>query len=294
VVLVLHGGYGTAEGAHRQFRFDADADAHGFVAVYPEGLYRAWNGGDCCGKPKAEGVDDVGFISAVIDDLAAHYPIDRRRVYATGMSNGSVMSHRLACDLSDRIAAIAGVAGQMGREFMKRCRPGRPVPVLHIHGTGDRCAVYLGGMTAGGCTAGPGKLGLRVCRPSDPPVPDPDHPPPGIHCLGRNPAFPELQTLWDPAPETVEFWKRHDRCGAEPARSTRTGAVEHLVYACAGAPVEFYRIEGGGHSWPGGGPGACCEPNREPNRDIRANDVIWSFFEGKALPDPAMGPSRSP
>ncbi len=117
------------------------ADAEGFIVVHPEGIGRTWNGGVCCGEASREDVDDVGFVSAMIDEISASLCIDEKRVYATGMSNGGFMSHRLACELSDRIAAIAPVAGVLG---ITQCAPARPVPVLHFHGTDDNIVGYNG------------------------------------------------------------------------------------------------------------------------------------------------------
>lgn len=81
-------------------------------------------------------VDDVGFVSDLIEDLAKNFPIDRKRVFATGISNGGMLSYRLACELSDKIAAIAPVAATGG---ITECKLKRPVPTLHFHGKKDSC-----------------------------------------------------------------------------------------------------------------------------------------------------------
>lgn len=123
-----------------------EADTQGFVAVHAEGtgLSRSWNGGLCCGNGMRDDVDDVGFVRAMLEDIAAQVCVDRSRVYATGMSNGGFLSHRLACEASDIIAAIAPVAGVMGVPF-DGCAPPRPVPVMHFHGTADAIVPYGGG-----------------------------------------------------------------------------------------------------------------------------------------------------
>lgn len=122
------------------------SDAEGFVAVYPEGWggAKSWNGGLCCGDAASMDLDDVGLVRAIIDDVASRVCIDRRRVYSTGMSNGGFLSHRLACEASDVIAAIAPVAGVIGVP-MESCTPGRAVPVIHFHGTSDLLVPYNGG-----------------------------------------------------------------------------------------------------------------------------------------------------
>ena len=129
--------------------FNAQADAAGFVAVYPNGSGRklAWNGGDCCGEAAANQVDDVGFVRTLIEDLSTLINIDRKRVYATGFSNGAIMAYRLACELSDQIAAIAPVGATQG---MPNCQPGRPVSIQHFHGTEDRLNPYESGYGPGG------------------------------------------------------------------------------------------------------------------------------------------------
>jgi polyhydroxybutyrate depolymerase len=114
---------------------NAKADEAGFLAVYPDGTgcwwSYFWNVGDCCGPPVREGVDDVAFIDALLDDLAGAYSVDPKRDFAAGMSNGAMMAYRLASELSGRIPAVATVAGTMATEG---CSPTRPVPVLHVHG----------------------------------------------------------------------------------------------------------------------------------------------------------------
>ena len=129
VVLNFHGGGGNAEAQQKYSRMDALADAEGFLVVYPDGTGRmadkllTWNAGTCCAYSVTNNVDDVGFTLALLADLEARQPVDRRRVYATGLSNGAMMAWRLAVEASDRIAAIAPVAG-------RRCSrwAGRPVP----------------------------------------------------------------------------------------------------------------------------------------------------------------------
>lgn len=144
LVLNFHG-YGSNTLAQRLWtEMDVTADAHGYVVAYPEGLDESWNAGVCCGTSAVNGVDDVGFVRAVINDIAERGCIDRSRVYATGMSNGGFLSHRLACEASDVIAAIGPVAGVLGIDS-SACTPSRPVPVVHFHGTADTIVEYDGG-----------------------------------------------------------------------------------------------------------------------------------------------------
>jgi polyhydroxybutyrate depolymerase len=138
VVLALHGA--TMNGPMMAWFSDLNrkSDKVGFLAVYPNGTGTRssffWNGGNRCGAAMENKVDDVAFVNALLDDLMRAFPVDARRVYATGMSNGAVMTYRLAAELSDRIAAVAPVAGSVGTEAVQ---PRRPLSVLHFHGTRD-------------------------------------------------------------------------------------------------------------------------------------------------------------
>lgn len=142
LVLVLHGGFGSAEQAERSYGWDQLADSEKFVVAYPDGVNRAWNvnGGGCCGRPARENVDDVGFISAAVADVAKNVSINASHVYATGMSNGGMMSYTLACDTT-LFAAIGPVSGTQ----VDPCRSPHPASVMAIHGTADPLIPYGGG-----------------------------------------------------------------------------------------------------------------------------------------------------
>jgi polyhydroxybutyrate depolymerase len=142
LVIVMHGYSGSARQVERDYKWDGFADSAKFVVAYPDGLGRAWNvdGETCCGRSGRTGVDDVGFIRAAVADIAKNVGIDAARVYATGMSNGGIMSYTLAC-ATDIFAAIGPVAGTQ----LNACRSPRPMSVMHIHGTADRLVPYGGG-----------------------------------------------------------------------------------------------------------------------------------------------------
>jgi len=148
LVVVFHGGGGNGERARTQTRMSELAEHEGFIAVYPNGSgalpnrFLTWNTGSCCGYAKKNAIDDVAFVRALLDSLEAAYKIDRSHVYATGLSNGGMMSHMMACALSDRFAAVAPVSGELSMD----CAPGNPVSVLIIHGTADRNLPYDGGV----------------------------------------------------------------------------------------------------------------------------------------------------
>ncbi len=145
VVFVLHPLTQNREWGKLAADMVAKSESEGFIAVFPEGTLGSWNGGTCCGAASQTSVDDVLFIREIharLRDLAC---MDPSRVYATGLSNGAFMSHRLACEASDIITAVAPVAGVLGIP-QSECRPTRPVPVLQIHGTADPLVPYRGGL----------------------------------------------------------------------------------------------------------------------------------------------------
>jgi polyhydroxybutyrate depolymerase len=143
LVLNFHGYAGSPTQEEGLTLMDARSDASGFLLVYPQGTgtIESWNAGACCGTAAQSNLDDVGFIGTLLDTLEAKLCVDTKRVFATGMSNGGFLSHRLGCELADRIAAIAPVAGVMG---IPSCNPSRPVPVIEFHGTSDSIVPYDG------------------------------------------------------------------------------------------------------------------------------------------------------
>lgn len=132
LVVMMHGGGGSAKHAERAYGWNQEADAAGFVVAYPDGKDRTWNAGDCCGGAAREDVGDVAFITALVGDLQDEFGISGDRTFATGMSNGAMMTYRLACE-AELFAAIAPVAGTI----MTACDDPAPVSLLHIHGLDD-------------------------------------------------------------------------------------------------------------------------------------------------------------
>jgi polyhydroxybutyrate depolymerase len=148
LVLVLHGGGGAPQGMAKITKFNEKADAEKFIVVYPAGSGRfesrflTWNSGNCCGYALDDNIDDSGFIRTLIDQLQKELKIDESRIYVTGLSNGAMMSYRLACELSDKIAAIGVVAGAFNYQ---PCTPSHTVSVIILHGTADQHVLYIGG-----------------------------------------------------------------------------------------------------------------------------------------------------
>jgi polyhydroxybutyrate depolymerase len=140
LVLAFHGLTLNAEDMIRISGLSEQADTSGFIVAYPNGTGEnsSWNAGRCCGEAAKNRVDDVGFVRALIDELAAMTNIDLHRVYATGFSNGAIFVYSLACKLSDRIAAIGPVSATQILDDQQDCHSSRSVPVIHFHGTADR------------------------------------------------------------------------------------------------------------------------------------------------------------
>ena len=222
LVLVLHGGGGNGANAEKMTGFTEKAVREKFIVVYPEGTGRlgkllTWNAGHCCGYAMEKKADDVGFINALLDKLVADYPVDPKRVYVTGLSNGGMMTHRLGIELSHRIAAIAPVvAALFGDEQM----PSRPVSAVMINGMLDKSVPHLGGAPGGRFTDAWEGTPVR------------------------------------PAPAQADFWAAANGCKSSPDRQER-GAIVLSQYRCpAGRDVALYLVKDNGHAWPGGKPGS--------------------------------------
>jgi len=142
LVINMHG-FGS-DATQQQFYAEMDqvADTANFIVVYPFGIADSWNSGQIWSYNP--GINDVTFISALIDTMAINFSINTSMVYACGMSNGGFMSYKLACELEDKIAAISSVTGVMADSVFASCQTDRPVPIMHIHGTADPTVPYAG------------------------------------------------------------------------------------------------------------------------------------------------------
>jgi len=251
VVLMFHGGGGSGRQLQEaSAEMDPIADREGFVTVYPDGTgaLRTWNGGGCCGAAVTQNTDDVGFVSALLDHIEASLCVDRNRVFASGMSNGAILSHRLGCELAERLAAIAPVAGT---DLTSSCRPTRPIPVMHTHGTADGHVPWAGGEGCG----------------------------------------PTTDVDFTSVPETLERWRARNGCSmATRVTFTQgNGSCETYEGCAAGADVILCSIDGGGHSWPGGKPPADvvdCSGNGPQSASFFASEAIWKFFSAHPMQRP--------
>ena len=217
LLMVLHAESGSGKGLKKFVRggLNKIADKEGFIVVYPEGVKRNWNDGRKVQDYKAhqKEIDDVGFISSLTDGLVEKANVDPKRVYVTGMSNGAMMAYRLACEASDKIAAIASVAGAMPEPIASQCSPARAVSILAINGTEDPIVPWEGG-------------DVKLNRQK----------------LGRVISVPE----------TIQQWVTRNGCPATPDVTTVSESVTRESFTgCSGADVSLFVVKGGGHTWPG-------------------------------------------
>ncbi|HZZ77323.1 MAG TPA: PHB depolymerase family esterase [Gemmataceae bacterium] len=244
VVLALHGA--AMDGSMMVWfsGLNKKSDEAGFIVAYPSGTgvgpFRTWNAGGFTGKMAEGRADDVAFIRKLLDDLGTVVKVDEKRVYACGMSNGGMMCYRLAAELSDRIAAIAPVAGTIAIDESK---PKRPVPVIHFHGTKDTFIPF------------------EMAK-------------------GKTPAFMKLKGVeesvqtWvklngcNKKPKTETISKDGDKM--KVTRTTYSGGKN-------GAEVVLVVIEEGGHTWPGQQPPVGFIGKSAMN--VSANDLMWEFFQ---------------
>ncbi len=265
LVFSFHGGGGTAEVASRM-GFSPLAEQEGFIVVYPEGLNKHWNDGRKSKKFTEQDakIDDVAFVLALLKKLQHEFRIDPARVYATGASNGGFFSHRLAIDASDKFAAVAVLIATLPKPFEKNFQPQRPMSILFMNGTADPFVPYNGGPItpnlmprlidskthdfqrgAGSSTDAAIKLWL--------------------HFNGLAGKKPRVERLPDKNP--------HDGCRV--VRRSWSGGK-------AGSQVVLYRIEGGGHTIPGG---VQYLPERIIGKtcgDFDGLKTIWRFFENSS------------
>lgn len=255
VVINFHGGGSNAKTQKWYSRMDRTADTEGFIAVYPNGTGAfgmrlfTWNAGNCCGVAAVTQVDDVGFTLSMLEDLARRTPVDHARIYATGLSNGSMMAYRLAAEASDRIAAVAGVAGAM---TLAHFAPKLPVPVMHIHSVDDMRALYEGGLG------------------------------PALPIADTRVFHPSVESM-------LKKWIAHNGCPQEAKAAdfveAREGPDEghtasRLVYSpCrGGTEVVLWKLTGAGHVWPGGQRDFVPLLLGTSSAIIDANSEMWRFF----------------
>lgn len=250
LVLALHGGGGHAEHMAENYGLQRKADEAGFIVAFPNGYsklpggkFATWNAGGCCGDARDKGIDDVGFLREVVKALSQRYRVDASRVFATGMSNGGMMSHRLACEAADVFRAVAAVAGT---DATDRCTSSRPIAVLHIHARDDTHVLFNGGA--------------------------------GADAFRDTSKVMDFVSV----PDTISRWVQRNHCTAAPQRTLDApGATCETTRGCAGGvSVQLCVTDTGGHSWPGAP--AQRRGKAAGSAALDANDQIWRFFDAAA------------
>ncbi len=247
LVVNFHGFTSNAAEQILLTRMNRSADSRNVIVVYPDGIGASWNAGDCCGDSWTNSIDDVQLTKDLLAKMESDYCVDPKRIFATGFSNGGFFSHRLGCEMSDVFGAIAPVSGVMGEDPAK-CTPSRPMPVLDFHGTSDPVVPYKGGTPV-----------IPIDLGSAFPI-----------------SFRSVQT-------TIDAWRAIDGCLGSGTVVYQNGDATCTEYGqCrGGAKVTHCKIDGGGHSWPGGLP---VPPLGKTSNDISASETILNFFDAHPLP----------
>lgn len=248
LLLALHGGGGNMElqAGDRFYKVISKSEKEGFIAIFPNGYskfpsqkFATWNAGNCCGDARDTNSDDVSFLRALIHEVRSKYNIDSKRIYSIGMSNGAMMSYRLACELSDVITGIGAVAGT---DNTTTCTPKNPISVMHIHAKDDTHVLFNGGA--------------------------------GEDAFKDKTKVTDFASV----PATIGKWVKLNECNPTPKRVLdKKGAYCDQYSKCKNnVKVELCVTENGGHSWPGGMKPRGVGPR--PSDAISATDTIWSFF----------------
>lgn len=248
LVLVIHGGAGTARGMVRitKRRWNALADEHGFYVVYPQGVDKIWDFGEGPVSDRLDqSVDDLTYFRNVIEVTSRQVIIDSDRIFATGLSRGAQASFFLACNLPGQIRAVMPVATNLPTYMVNECRSGPALGMALITGTADPQVPFGGGT---------------------------------ITVLGQR----RDQVL--SSEDTLKLWQRRNGCRGNPETQTIDANTRDSVsvsvrqWSCAGAPVRHYTVLGGGHTWPSGRQFLPVQTVGPVSRDIDAAVEGWSFF----------------
>ncbi len=247
LVLSFHGGMGTAEIQRDYYGWVKKSDEEGFAIAFPNGTSRlksgkfaTWNAGSCCGYSIESNSDDVGFVKKIIEDVKVKVSVDK--IFATGMSNGGMLSHRLACEMPDTFTAVAAVAGTNNYDD---CNPSKPISVMHIHGLQDDHVLFEGG-------CGP------KCR---------------IDGETEFVSVPETIEGW--------IGKNNCKKDPERILKNDKGYCELYSQCDDGTQVELCVAEDGGHSWPGAKLSPNKPESNRPSQAFSATDEVWNFFEAQ-------------
>jgi polyhydroxybutyrate depolymerase len=259
LVLDLHG-YSEGADVHLQMSgLGAFGDAHGFVTVTPQGQ------GPVARWDTTLGSTDLTFLGRVLDATEQQLCIDTNRVYVTGLSNGAFMTSAMACQYSDRIAAVAPVAGV---RIIEGCKPTRPVPIVAFHGTADGFVSYDGGI---------GRKALDL--------PAPDGSGRKLRDTLSSDQLKATASAKQSIPNIMAAWAKRNGCRAGDTETRVASDVTRLTYDCApAAATVLYRVTGGGHAWPGSSTSVAIEGIvGHTTMNVDADAIMWKFFVAHPL-----------
>jgi polyhydroxybutyrate depolymerase len=264
VVIVLHGAKLTGKILETVTGFDKLSNHENFIVAYPNAVYHQWNDGRAEGYTPAYGIDDVKYISSLMDTLIWKFNADPKRIYLTGFSSGGMMSMRLGRELTNRIAAIAPVSASFPIPALEQdVKPTLPLPVLMINGTHDQAFPWDGGDTK--------IVGVKV-GPVAPVMTTVDY---WVKANGGDSAAPEFQQC------------KHNR------KDSTTVDVSYFSTPTKSC-VLLFRVNGGGHTWPGSEvPLKYIPLLGRQNRDVSASELIWTFFKNYSRPEAPTLPVRT-
>lgn len=243
LVVMLHGACMNPMMTAYLTKFNDLADREGFLVAYPRGIDHRWNSG--LDFPRFPNADDVGFVARVIAEIETDYAIDTNRVYVTGSSNGGLLAHMVACQLSQTIAAAAPVVAAW--PVAAQCPPGEPVPIVMINSVDDPAIPWEGGALF-------------------------------KNNQGRILSVEDTVQFWvrrdnaNPTPEETRLPRREGQGESRVLRTFYKGQTPS-------GDVVYYRIEEAGHTWPGGSKFQLQWFSGNVNRDFDATEVIWEFFK---------------
>lgn len=249
IVMILHGGMGSGTKYLKSTKFARIGDEEGFISVFPNGMYKSWADARGVSKASKRDVDDVKFLTKLIDKVSKEYSIDSDRVYVAGISNGGFMVQTLACETSGKFTAFASVISSLPENLSNKCFKKRNTPMLLMNGTQDNYVPYNG---------------------------------------GEMPKFTKGGTI-ESTPNTIEFWKNMNQITEQPQiesidnidKSDGSKVVKHTYFKDEKPQVVLYKIIGGGHGVPG------SFTKRNPrifklgyvNQDIIGEQEVWNFFK---------------
>lgn len=265
VVFALHGAGMNIESMRALTFLEVTADRNGFIAVFPQGVQGGWN---CGGHKIRSSANDTKFFAEMIDYLRANYNIDPKAVFVTGISNGGLMAERLACDLSDKVAAIGVVSITGFGSVCRGARVRRAVPAVFFLGTDDPLCPWENGEAKQ-----LGKLGTSL----------------GLGDFAVSAAMAKYVDVMS-AEEIVEFWAQMNGCSSDarnerlPNSDPKDGCdVVKQTYGAGNREVICYTVNGGGHSWPGGLGFVIEDKLGRTCMDISASDLLWQFFRNHRM-----------